>query len=433
MSHILVLDIGKTNKKAFVFDEGYRIVFEKTTTLPETTDDDGFPCEDVHLLKKWVLDTLHGGIPSEQGLCIKAINCTAYGASLVHLDENFEPVAPLYNYLKPFPADLKKQFFDTYGSEEKMALETSSPVLGFLNSGLQLYWLKYRKPLIYNKIRWSLHLPQYIAFLIGSTIGPLEIESDKARYLANEVTSLGCHTMLWDFHKILGQRWAREEGICKKFPLIKPPTHTFSHPRFPSLRTGIGLHDSSAALIPYQASFQEPFVLLSTGTWCISLNLFNRWPLTPEELAQDCLFYCSYIGSPVKAARYFGGYEHEQAVKKMAQAFGVATDFFTKTDLSGIPALAEEYRLFMRQLVDKQVVSTKLSIGKTDVRCIFVDGGFSKNEIFMSLLAQAFPDQEVFAAEVPQATALGAALVLHGHWNPSPLPQNLVQLKKYGS
>ncbi len=77
---------------------------------------------------------------------IQAINVTTYGASFVHLDQHGQPLTPLYNYLRTFPEELKKQFFDRYGGESKIALETASPVLGNLNSGLQLYWLKYYKP-----------------------------------------------------------------------------------------------------------------------------------------------------------------------------------------------------------------------------------------------------------------------------------------------
>ena len=84
----------------------------------------------------------------------------------------------------------------------------------------------------------------------------------------------------------------------------------------------------------------------------------------------------------------------------------------------------------MRQLVEKQVLSTRLAIGKTRIQRIFVDGGFSKNEIFMNLLAEAFPELEVFAAEVAQATAIGAAMAIHPYWNEKPLPKNLILLKK---
>jgi hypothetical protein len=37
---------------------------------------------------------------------------------------------------------------------------------------------------------------------------------------------------------------------------------------------------------------------------------------------------------------------------------------------------------------------------------------------------------EVFAAEVAQATALGAALAIHRYWNKKPIPDNLISLKK---
>jgi hypothetical protein len=74
-------------------------------------------------------------------------------------------------------------------------------------------------------------------------------------------------------------------------------------------------------LIPYLVNFHEPFILISTGTWCISLNPFNQLPLTKEELKDDCLSYLQYQGKPVKASRLFSGYEHEQQVKRIAAHF----------------------------------------------------------------------------------------------------------------
>ncbi len=420
---ILILDIGKTNKKCFVFDEDYQIVFEQTTQLPETTDEDGDSCEDINLLTTWVLDTWQT-ISNDARFQIQAINVTTYGASLVHLNAEGQPVTPLYNYLKIFPEALKKQFFNTYGDAKKMALETASPLLGMLNSGLQLYWLKYYKTLVFQQAKYTLHLPQYIIFLISQKTQIAKLPPDYAR---SELTSIGCHTMLWDFRKNDYHDWVKAENMVEKFPPIAP------RPVRDVPQQGSGLHDSSAALIPYLASFEEPFVLISTGTWCISLSPFNQEPLTTEELVQDCLCYLTYAGQPVKAARFFGGYAHEQAVKEMAATFGVEEDFYQSTQLSEHYDLSESYTAFMRQLVEKQVVSTKLAIGKSPLRHIFVDGGFSKNEIYMTLLAEAFPGMEVFAAEVAQATALGAALAIHPLWNEKPVPTNLISLKKYSA
>lgn len=421
---IAILDIGKTNKKCFVFDEGYRIVFEKTTQLTETVDEDGEPCEDLNLLKDWVLNTVRE-VLNDPRFQIRAINVTTYGASFVHLDAKGKPLTPLYNYLKPFPDALKKQFFETYGGEDKIALETASPVLGNLNSGMQLYALKYQKPLIFKQIKYALHLPQYVAFGIKSG-GDFKSPPDCA---TSEITSIGCHTMLWDFRKNDYHDWVIAEGIDQKFPPFAKSGDDFKSS--PDYNSGSGLHDSSAALIPYLAYFKEPFLLISTGTWCISLNPFNPEPLTNEELEQDCLCYLTYEGKPVKAARYFGGHEHEQAVKAIATKFGAPEDFYKTISLSSSSPEAAAYLDFMRQLVDKQIISTRLALGNSPVRRLFVDGGFSKNEIYMRLLAESFPEMAIFAAEVAQATALGAALAIHPVWNTKPLPQNLISLKRY--
>ena len=67
----------------------------------------------------------------------------------------------------------------------------------------------------------------------------------------------------------------------------------------------------------------------------------------------------------------------------------------------------------------------------SEVTRIFVDGGFSKNPIYMYLLARAYPDLEVYAASVPQASSIGAAMALHHHWNPQPLPADMIDLRLY--
>jgi sugar (pentulose or hexulose) kinase len=51
------------------------------------------------------------------------------------------------------------------------------------------------------------------------------------------------------------------------------------------------------------------------------------------------------------------------------------------------------------------------------VKQIFVDGGFSQNKVFMGMLAHTFPSAQVIAASVPQASALGAAIMMDGAWS----------------
>jgi hypothetical protein len=49
----------------------------------------------------------------------------------------------------------------------------------------------------------------------------------------------------------------------------------------------------------------------------------------------------------------------------------------------------------------------------------------------MHLLAAAFPEIEIFAASIPQASAFGAALAIHDHWNKNPMPDDLITLKHF--
>ena len=60
-----------------------------------------------------------------------------------------------------------------------------------------------------------------------------------------------------------------------------------------------------------------------------------------------------------------------------------------------------------------------------------MDGGFGKNPVYMHLLAAAFPGIEVFAASIPQASAMGAALAIHRQWNRGPMPGDIIDLKYY--
>src|SRR5690606_26120067 len=69
-------------------------------------------------------------------------------------------------------------------------------------------------------------------------------------------------------------------------------------------------------------------LLISTGTWCISLNPFNKTTLTDDELKQDCLCYMTYEGEPVKASRLFAGHWHEEETKKIAAHFHTDPRFF---------------------------------------------------------------------------------------------------------
>lgn len=450
---IAVFDIGKTNKKLLLFDKQYQLVDERSVRLDEIQDEDGFPCENLDNLRQSVFDMLKA-ILDRQDIGLQAINFSTYGASLVYLDKHGDGLTPLYNYLKPYPEDIKQAFYHDHGEAQQISLETASPQLGNLNSGMQLYRIKVQKPDVFSKIRYALHLPQYMSCILSNTF-------------FTDITSIGCHTQLWDFRNNCYHRWVKKEGLIEKFAPLADCKYTIrSSFSTSSFEVGIGVHDSSAALIPYLVSFREPFVLLSTGTWCISLNPFNIEPLTFEELKNDCLCYLSFDGRPVKASRLFAGHVHEQHLNRIADHFSQQTakyktmpfdpaiaeslkkrerdgdatgpkakDFaFEGRDLNGFANDTEAYHRLVMDIVETQVKATLLVIDKgRSVKRIFVDGGFSRNSIYMNLLAASFPDMEVYAAAMAQASALGAALAIHSSWNEYAIPKDIIELKFYAA
>src|SRR5439155_3341014 len=143
----------------------------------------------------------------------------------------------------------------------------------------------------------------------------------------SDITSIGCHTALWNFKEGDYHDWVYQEGINKKLAPIISCTEIAGNTNG-NIPVGCGMHDSSAALIPYFTSFNEPFILLSTGTWNISMNPFNHQMLSDYELHHDCLCYLTYKGKSVKASRLFAGYEHEQQIKKLAAHFNKAVDYY---------------------------------------------------------------------------------------------------------
>lgn len=442
-----IFDIGKTNKKFFLFDEQYQIIRERSMLLTETVDEDGDACENLPLLADWVQQTMKEML-AFQDVKIKAINFSTYGASLVHIDSAGKPLTPLYNYLKSFPLPLQARFYEKYGGQEDFTLTTASPALGSLNSGLQLYRLKYEQPEVFKNIRYSLHLPQYISYLFTSRA-------------CSDITSIGCHTGLWDFANDHYHKWVDEEDVHGKLAPVCGSNEVFKTILHDTeLLSGVGLHDSSAALIPYLAAFSEPFILISTGTWCISLNPYNRDPLTSSELLQDCLCYKDYSGRPIKASRLFAGNEHGKQVKRLSEHFKIpAAQFaqllfdasickslhtdhdgkeqahgqfvFGERHLDDFPTYESAYYQLMADIVHQQKLSTSIVMNGQKSLRIFVDGGFAQNPVYMHLLAASFPEAEVFAASVSQASATGAALAIHSHWNERDIPRDMISLKYY--
>ena len=428
---ILIFDVGRTNKKCLLFDQSLRVVLEQSVSIPDITDDDGFPAEDLQAISEWLKKMLVFFLDHDE-FEVVAINNSAHGAAFVHLNDQNIPVGNLYNYLKPFSDALHKLFNLKHGNEMLCARETASPILGNLNSGMQLWMIKNQKPELFEQIKTSLHLPQYVTWVL-------------AEKKFTDLTSIGCHTMLWDFSKNDYHTWVKLEQLDKLFPtLSKPDEAALLNYRGRSIPVGPGLHDSSSALLPYLELIHDPFLLISTGSWNINLNPFNDEPLTDDELAADCLCFLTPAGKQVKASRLIAGLMHDEAVRKIAEKYNCADDFFKGiefdpefnpglVDQSAQESLSQAYHRLIFGLVERQSVSAWLAIGNSGVKKIFVDGGFSKNLIFMNYLVQAFPDHEIYTTSLAQASSLGAAMVFRNKLTSNQFDSALLNIKRFGA
>ncbi|WP_114748754.1 FGGY-family carbohydrate kinase [Pleomorphovibrio marinus] len=436
---IAIFDIGKTNKKFFLFDENLKEIKEEYVKFPTITDEDGEECDDLRKISNWAKEKVEA-LCRDSNYRVMALNFSTYGASFVSVDDSGKPITPIYNYLKKFPQDLHEEFYGKY-PEEQINTITASPTLGMLNSGLQLLWLKRKRPEVFKRIKYSLHLPQYISYLFTG------------EFVA-EPTSIGCHTKLWDFPKGDYHSWVYEEEIAEKFPKTVPTSNYFEKTICGQrVKVGVGIHDSSSALASYLLKINEPFALISTGTWSITLNPYPVGELTFDELKNDCLNFLSIQGGTVKASRFLLGYELDHQIEKLNLHFKkeakyykdieadeellqqflsgeIPSKFYPETmvrtpmiqnmfpenrwELSDFDTFESAYYQVNWGLAKLQKASLLLALGKSETKKVYIDGGFVHNSVFIRMLEELLPEFELKFSDFPLGSAYGAALML-GH------------------
>lgn len=425
-----VFDIGKTNKKFFLFDKNFKEVYKEYIQFDEITDEDGYPTENLPQLQKW-LKSVFNKILDSNDYDVEAINFSSYGASLVHLDENGIPLTPLYNYTKPLDKSIVNNFIKRYGPREDFLKTTGCSDLTMLNSGLQLYWLKYNKSEVFKKVKLSLHLPQYLSYIFTGI--PL-----------SEYTSIGCHTALWDYQKKDYHSWVYKEEFHKILPpIVSTETSINMNYNGKRIKIGVGIHDSSSALLPYVRSLNKKFILVSTGTWSISLNPFTDSPISAKSNENNSINYMRINGKPVKAKRLFLGNEYKIQVKKLTDYFGAPFGYhrlikfdydiffdinrnfkyhykwesiydknMPKETIITYDTFEYAYHQLMMELVQLQIKSIKKAIGDDKINRIYIDGGFSDNDLFIKLLSHNLRDKKLRTTDASLGSALGAAIAI---------------------
>ena len=242
------------------------------------------------------------------GRPIAAIVPVGHGAAAAALVDGALAFAP-FDYEAALPAEMLSE----YRALRSPFAQTGSPALPQgLNLGAHLFWMDRVHAdamAAATLVPWA----QYWAWWLSGVA-------------VSEVTSLGCHTDLWDPARGEFSGLAIAQGWAARFAPVVPAGQAIGTLRpdlaartglSPAIRVLAGIHDSNAALhaargFPKIGSTSA--TVLSTGTWFIAMRPTSGiLPALPE--ARDCLVNVDCLGQPVPSARFMGGREIESLIE----------------------------------------------------------------------------------------------------------------------
>ena len=419
--HIAVIDIGKTNAKVVVLDAGTGAEIAAVRTANSVLKSAPYPHYDIDGLWDFIISALKGFVRAPG---FDAISITTHGASAVMLSADGSLAMPVLDYEHGYPQAVQ----DTYARLRPGFAETFSPGLSVgLNVGAQIHYLKSTFPADFARAATILTYPQYWAFRLTGIA-------------ANEVTSLGCHTDLWN---PTTQSYSSLVDTLGIRGLMAPVRSAFDAlgPVLPALAADMGLtkpvpvycgiHDSNASLLPHLVENEAPFAVVSTGTWVISFGVGGD--LEHLDPRRDALANVDAYGRAVPSARFMGGREFEILAAEIGPASSDAVE-------AALEAVIEKGLMLLPNVVDgsgpfpgrkmqwvgdvatdttERLAAVSLYLAMMTEACldligakgsIFVEGPFALNRAYLLALA-AVTGKDVIALPGSTGTSQGAALL----------------------
>lgn len=414
MTRVAVLDVGKTNAKLALVDGATLAEVAVLTRPNRVLPGPPWPHMDLEGHWRFFLDGLRR---LQEAHGIDAISVTTHGAAAVLLDGRGGLAAPMLDYEHAIPAD------PAYDALRPDFGESGSPRLpGGLNLGAQLHWLMGR-PGVAHRLAHVVTYPQYWGYRLTGR-------------LASDVTSLGCHTDLWD-------PWTgRFSALVERLGLgdrIAPARRadavlggvTAEVSALTGILTGtpvaVGIHDSNASLYPHLLGRRGPFAVVSTGTWVVCMAV-EAAPVALDP-ARDVLVNVNSLGRPVPSARFMGGREHE-IIRQGRDAAPTAADraAVLRDGVMLLPAVQGGCGPFpdraagwtaepatdgqrMAALAWYLALMTRTCLDLTGARGpVIVEGPFARNPDYLDMLAALSPEGVAVTASAT-GTSTGAALL----------------------
>jgi len=426
-----VIDIGKTNAKFAVVDLDTRSEIAVRRTPNIVIKEAPYPHFDVDGL--W--DFLTGAIAElNREHPLDALSVTTHGACAALIDSAGRLALPVldYEYGGPDSRDADYALVRPDFSES-----FTPPLPGGLNLGKQLFWQSREFPDAFARTQWVVPYPQYWSFRLTGVI-------------ASEITSLGCHTDLWNFETDLYSSLVLAEGWIGRMPEVRPAADTLG-PVKPELaeklglRPGLpvysGIHDSNASLLPHVLNREPPFAVVSTGTWVIVAA--PGGDLAHLDPTRDCLANIDALGHAVPSARFMGGREFSlltdgKTIEPTAAAIAGVLDseiFLHPSVVEGSGPYPQRRARWSvkRETLDAETAYVVVSfyLAMMTAECltlagaegdIVVEGPFATNKAFLAMLEAAACRPVIASLSSATGTSIGAAMLARMEKGKPPAP-----------
>jgi sugar (pentulose or hexulose) kinase len=413
---IAVVDVGFTNCKVILYDQALNVLGEQKIVSPHH---DGLHYREIDL--QLILAFAGRAIVElDKILPVDAIVPCAHGACIVSLKADGSLAVPVMDYMSEPPPHIVA----AYKADMPSFAESYSPLLPMaLMHAMQLYWQSRLLPQEFELTQIILPLMQCVGFGLGGRA-------------VTEVSSMSCQSHLVDMRDGTASSLSQAQGWDQHYAPLAKAWDVIG--QFNGKSDGFrgngnilaGVHDSNANFLRYLAAGQDHFTLLSTGTWVIGFD--TDADMLKLDHARDIVANKSVFGNTVCCCRFFGGKEFEvlsqgasgneaslAAVAKLLAQNTYALPSFTdsggpmpgtgdKGHVAGpVPGTPEE-RASLASLYCALMVSESLDALHSQ-HTVIVDGPFSQNQVFLSVLAALRPLQTIMASKARDGTAAGAA------------------------
>jgi len=438
----IVVDIGKTNAKVSLWSSAGALIARRTRA--NALHHIGYRALDVVGIDAWLMESLRE-FAREQ--TVAYVVPVGHGAAAALLRGQRLYAAPMDYEEEVTAAD----HADYRGQRDSFAVTGSPSLPCGLNLGMQLHRLEQQLGPLPDDVvivPW----PQYWAWRLCGVA-------------ASEVTSLGCHTDLWQpMSRTFSGMAVRRGWATRMAPVRGAGERLGTISQEVARQTGLpadcvvlcGLHDSNAALLAargHREIAEGDATVLSTGTWFVAMRSLTDAVRTDAgaidlgtlDESRDCLVNVDVLGRPVPSARFMGGREAEliggidsfaltdnyhpdallarlpQLIASGACAYpsfvsGVGPFPDARGEWHNKPADAGDQRAITGVYLALMANAALDLIGSRD--CLLIEGRFAEAVIFTRALATLRPQQKVFLSNAHQDVAYGALRLVHPQLQP---------------